>query len=319
MLNFLRNNQPFFFILSGCIMLLLAIPIQYINTNPLNEENPLNFFSKLPTLVYYLLFSSLIFFTAFKINRLINKSVLYPKSFYVSGFIYLMLMVLYAPIQFLFLPIISNLLIVLAVGEFFLIFRNENCKNLIFKANLYLFLSALFSPANVFLIPISWFVLFIIRPFVWREYLMPFLVLLLFSIYIIPFGLINGQLETWKELWWSFLSPSSFLSNNIILIIYISFLSLGLFFSINPISTTFIRSNNRYKKITWVIITLLFFTLLISVLSVFLLKLEVPFLFPFFIPMSIIISNGIIRSRFKWILDLLLLLFIVIVLIMHFQ
>ena len=319
MLNFLRNNQPFFFILSAWVVLLLGLPIQYYK---LIQETPLLIFGpllKLPVFVYYLVFAGLIFFTSFKINRIINKSVLFPKSFYLPGFLYLILMVFYAPVEYLYLPTLSNLFIVLAMGEFLQIFRNESCKNLIFKANLYLFSSVLLSPLNFILIPISWVILFIIRPFEWREYLMPIIVFCLFAIYIIPFGLINNKLDIWVINWWQTLLRVTFLPKKIIPIIYITFLSVGLIFSINPISTTFIRSNNRYKKIIWVIISLLFFSFLIALVSVFKISHNTPYLFPFFIPMSIIISNGMIKSRFKWVIDLFLVLFISISLLVGFQ
>tara|TARA_B100000900_G_scaffold379323_1_gene364149 strand:+ start:114 stop:1079 length:966 start_codon:yes stop_codon:yes gene_type:complete len=310
MLNFLRNNQPFFFILSACILLVIGLPIQYYN---LTSEAPpffLSYLFKLPVFAYYLVFAGLSFFTSFKINRIINKSVLFPKSFYLPGFLYLALIVFYAPVEYLYLPAISNLFIVLAMGEFFQIFRNESCKNLIFKANLYLFLSVFFSPLNFVLIPISWVILFIIRPFEWREYIMPIIVFLLFAIYIVPFALVYNNLDIWLITWWKSLTEFMFLPEKFLTIIYIIFLSVGLIFSINPISNTFVKSNNRYKKIIWVIISLLFFSFIIALISVFNMNYKTPYLYPFFIPMSIFIANGMIRSRFKWIIDLFLVLFI---------
>ena len=319
MLNFLRNNQPFFFILSAWVVLLLGLPSQYYSLVPNKPFLLLTTLFRLPVLVYYLIFAGLIFFTSFKINRIINKSVLFPKSFYLPGFLYLTFMVFYAPVEYLFLPSLSNLFIVLAMGEFLQIFRNESCKNLIFKANLFLFLSIVVSPLNFILIPISWVILFIIRPFEWREYIMPIIVLLLFAIYIVPFGLIYNELDVWLISWWNSLINFKFSSKTIIPIIYIIFLSIGLIFSINPISNTFIRSNNRYKKIIWVIISLLFFSFLIALSSVFYLNYKNPHLYPFFIPMSIIISNGMIRNRFKWVIDLFLVLFISTSLLVGFQ
>ena len=319
MLNFLRNNQPFFFILSAWIVLLMGLPIQYYK---LSSQAPLFFLRpllKLPVFAYYLVFAGLIFFTSFKINRIINKSVLFPKSFYLPGFLYLTLMVFYAPVEYLYLPTLSNLFIVLAMGEFFQIFRNESCKNLIFKANLFLFLSVVLSPLNLVLVPISWVILFIIRPFEWREYIMPIIVFLLFAIYLVPFGLIYDKLDVWVISWWQSLSGILFSPKKFLTIIYITFLSVGLIFSINPISTTFIRSNNRYKKIIWVIISLLFFSFLIALISVFNLNYKTPYLYPFFIPMSIIISNGMIKSRFKWVIDLFLVLFVSCSLLVGFQ
>ena len=311
MLNFLRSNQPFYFIVSVLAILTLSLCFQYFNYDLSSYIIPFKIFAKVPLVVNYLLLTSLIFFTSFKINRVVNKSVLFPKSFYLPGFLYLLFMTFYAPVSYLFFPAISNLLIVMAMGEFFQIYRNESCKNKIFKANLYLFLSTLFSPFNILLVPISWIVLFIIRPFEIREYIMPLIVLLLFSLYIVPFGLINGQLNSWIYNWWNSLTNYSTLPSKLLLTNYILFFSIGFIFSINPISRTFISSNNRYKKIIWVIISLLFFSLLISIISGFSFKPYIPYLYPFFIPICIIISNGMIRSRVKWVIDIFLFLFII--------
>ena len=310
MLNFLRYNQPIFFIISAWIAILIMLPFQYFIpiTNP--TDLPFGKILQLPVFIYYLIFAGVVFFTSFKINRIVNKSVLFPKSFYLSGFIYLVLMLLYCPIPFLFLPIISNLFIVMALQEFFKIFRNENCKNIIFKASVWLLLSAILCPVNVFLLPILWVILLIIRPFDWREYIMPILVVVVFGLYIVPFGVINGELFYWFNSWWGSHILFNYLSSKQILWFYIGFLALGLIFSINPVSSTFIRSNNRYKKVTWVIISLLFFALLTAVCSVPVFGVKIPIIFPFFIPISIIISTGLIRSRYKWLIDLFFLSFI---------
>ena len=315
MLNFLRYNQPIFFIISAWTVLLIMLPFQYFKTEAIPIDLPFKAILNLPVFIYYLIFAGIVFFTSFKINRIVNKSVLFPKSFYLSGFIYLVLMVLYCPIPFLFLPIISNLFIVMAIQEFFKIFRNESCKNIVFKCSVWLLLSALLCPVNLFLLPITWLILLIIRPFEWREYIMPILVLIVFGFYFVPFGIINGEVLLWFNSWWDSHLLFNYLSSKQILWFYMGFLTLGLIFSINPISSTFIRSNNRYKKITWVIISFLFFGLVVTVCSVLVFGVKVPFIFPFFIPISIIISTGIIRSRYKWLIDLLFLTFILVVLI----
>lgn len=320
MLNFLRNNQPFFFILYSWIILIVILPIKYFKDSSVDSSIVSKTFLSLPFFVYYILFAAIVFYTSFKINRIINKSVLFPKSFYLSGLIYLILMLFYSTITYSILPAIGNLFVVLALEQFFKVFRNETCKNLIFKSSLFLVISMLFSPLNIILLPVVWVILFVIRPFDWREYIMPFFVLILFGLYIVPFGLINGELFSWFESWWVYFSSLRVIPVKFSLLVYIVFLSLSLFLSINPISSTFVRSNNRYKKVTWVVISLLFFTLCSCFTSVFFLGFYPPFIYPFFVPISIIIATGLIRSRFKWIIDLLLIaFFIVMVLLLCLQ
>ena len=89
------------------------------------------------------------------------------------------------------LPIVANLFLVFALGNLLKIFRNESCKNLVFKASLHILISSVFFSLNIFLIPLIWVVLFIIRPFKWREYVMPIVTLIVLSAYVVPFGIIN--------------------------------------------------------------------------------------------------------------------------------
>ena len=310
MINFLRSNQPFSFVISGCFILLLVLPAGYFKEHIPDIEYPYKFLIPIPKIVYQLFLLAILFFTSSQINRIVNQSVLFSKSYYVPGLIYLILMCFYCPVEYNFLPVISNFFIVMAMKQFFKIFRNEPCRNLIFNASSWLIISCFFLPVNVLLIPIVWLILLIIRPFEWREYIMPLVVLIAVGLYIVPFGLINGELNNWLAAWWELSYCQNYWPNKHIRILYLFFLAFSLLFSINPISKTFIRSSNRYKKITWVLISMLFFTATIGAVSFLFFKITTPLVFSFFIPISILISNGIITVKRKWLVDLLFVLFV---------
>ena len=300
MINFFRSNQPFSFIISGCFILLLILPVGYFKENITAVEYPFNFLTKIPKIIHTLFLLAILFSTSSKINRIVNQSVLFSKSYYIPGLIYFILMCFYCPLEHAFLPVISNFFIVMAMKQFFRIFRNEPCQNLIFNASSWLILSCFFLPVNILLIPIVWIILLIIRPFEWREYIMPIVVMIAVSLYIAPFGLINGELYDWIVVWWNLSFCHNYCPNKSILLLYLFFLAFSLLFSINPISKTFIRSNNRYKKITWVLLSMLFFTGIVTAISFLIFKIKTPMVFSFFIPMSILISNGIIIGKRKW-------------------
>ena len=139
---------------------------------------------------------------------------------------------------------------------------------------------------------------------------MPLIVLITVSLYIVPFGLINGELSNWLAAWWELSFYQNYWPNKYVLILYLFFLAFTLLFSINPISKTFIRSSNRYKKITWVLISMLFFTATIGAVAFLFFKIITPLVFSFFIPISILISNGILIGKRKWLVDLLFVLFV---------
>ena len=51
-----------------------------------------NLIGILPKFLFYVLIYIVVFFTAFYINVIINRSVLFPKSFYLPGLLYIVLM-----------------------------------------------------------------------------------------------------------------------------------------------------------------------------------------------------------------------------------
>ena len=55
MINFLRSNQPFSFVISGCFILLLVLPAGYFKENIPDIEYPYKFLINIPKIVYQLL------------------------------------------------------------------------------------------------------------------------------------------------------------------------------------------------------------------------------------------------------------------------
>ena len=203
MLSVLRTNQPFFFIISAWLILILNGVIFYNN----GEVTEIGFiFFKLiglPKILIYLVLFIVVFYTGFLINSVVNRSVLFEKSYYLSGLLYVVLVTSFGDIISYFLPLIGNLFLVLSLKNLLQIFRANSCKKQVFNASIFILFSAFFYSLSLFILPLVWIVLFIIRPFVWREYLMPIIVLLISFAYVIPFGILNENILEMMSLWWS--------------------------------------------------------------------------------------------------------------------
>ena len=188
MLNFLRSNNPIYFFFSSAIIPIIAL-LYYVNSS--NLLWTIESFFQLNPAILYVLYSFTIFFTALRINLIINKSVFFQKSNYASGLIYVVLIGVFGNIQFSLNPLLGNLFLVLAIENLFKIFRNKYCKIEVFNASCWLIISCFFYGLNIFLLPVLWLALYFIRPFQWREYLMPLIALVFLGAFFIPISLIN--------------------------------------------------------------------------------------------------------------------------------
>ena len=317
MLNFLRSNSPvYYFVLSGTLIPLFIFNHYYSNTESELIWPILNLI-KTNKIALYLIYSCIIFITSLRINLIINKSVFFEKSNYSSGILYLFFMGLSGMIHLAILPAIGNLFIVFSLENFFKIFRNKTCKIEIFNASCFLILSCFFYAYNIFLLPILWLVLYFIRPFQWREYVMPIIALIFISVYLLPFGYFNKSLNNWSTIWWNYSKINNL--NNFIEWGFLFFsICLGLLIGLSTLIFTFIKSNNRYKKIAWVILSLFFLCLIQLILSKLYLNIQYPLLFTLLLPLSILLANSIINSKYSWLVGSYLVILVIVKLIISF-
>ena len=311
MLSVLRTNQPFFFIISAWLILILNGVIFY-NNGEVTEIGFIIFkLIGLPKILIYFVLFFTVFYTGFLINSVVNRSVLFEKSYYLSGLLYVVLVTSFGDIISYFLPLIGNLFLVLSLKNLLQIFRANSCKKQVFNASIFILFSAFFYSLSLFILPLVWIVLFIIRPFVWREYLMPIIVLLISFAYVIPFGILNENILEMGGLWWSSSQNSFHEIIPSVGLLIMGFISVTFLLSFKSIVNTFIYSNNRYKRVIWVVVAMMVFTILLSVLDFLLFHRSFGGLVPFLIPLVIFLSNGFIRNRIQWVCDLVFILFFV--------
>ena len=311
MLSVLRTNQPFFFIISAWLILIIN-GIIFFNSKEVTEIGFILF--KLigaPKILVYLILFIVVFYTGFLINSVVNRSVLFEKSYYLSGLLYIVLVTSFGDIISNLLPLIGNLFLVLSLKNLLQIFRANSCKKQVFNASIFILFSAFFYSLSLFILPLVWIVLFIIRPFVWREYLMPIIVLLISFTYVMPFGILNENILEMLSLWWSSSQNSYHEILPSIGLLIMGFIFITFLLSFKSIVNTFIYSNNRYKRVIWVVVAMMVFTILLSVLDFLLFDRSFGGLVPFLIPLVIFLSNGFIRNKIQWVCDLVLILFFV--------
>jgi hypothetical protein len=299
MLNFLRSKKSIYFFISATILPIIAM-LYYMNSSKLLWS--IEYFFPVNSAILYGVYSFTVFFTALRINLIINKSVFFQKSNYSSGLIYIILIVIYGNIHTSINSLLGNIFVVLALESLFKVFRNKSCKIEIFNASCWLIISSLFYGLNIFLLPILWLALYFIRPFQWREYIMPLVALVFIGAFFIPITLIiDGFYSFFKE-WlvssWRIGYSREFEWG------YISFsVLIGILISFSSLAFTFIKSSNRYKKISWIIVSLLALACVQFLFIKFFLNIEYPLFFILAVPFSILLSNAVLNSEYPWLID----------------
>ncbi len=299
MLNFLRSNNPIYFFFSAAILPVITL-LYYVNSS--NLLWPIESFFQLNPAIFYALYCFTVFFTALRINLIINKSVFFQKSNYASGLIYIILIGWFGNIHFSINPLLGNLFLVLAIENLFKIFRNKSCKIEIFNASCWLIISCLFYGLNIFLLPILWLALYFIRPFQWREYIMPLIALVFLGAFFFPVSLISdGFYSVFKE--WLGSSWSAGYSRSLEWGYILLAVLIGVLICFSSLVYTFIKSTNRYKKISWIIVSLLALTFAQFLFIKFVLNINYPLFFVLAVPFSILLSNAVINSKYPWLID----------------
>ena len=143
MLKFLRSKNPIYFLTISWSSIILILLINYNEFSSNKLLWPFDLISYGQSILFFLYFIVL-FFTAFRINYIINKSVFLNKTNYVPGMIFILLMLVTGPPNNSILPAIANLFTVLAIENLFKIFRNRSCKIEIFIASCWMIVSLLF-------------------------------------------------------------------------------------------------------------------------------------------------------------------------------
>ncbi len=310
MINVLRSSHPFFFSISSCILLLALMPGYDDNSFYLVTSHPLYFFHFIPSVLQFIIGLLLLFYSGFLINTIVNKSVLFTKNFYLPGLIYISLMLFFPENSSLHPMAISNLFCILCFSNLIKIYRNESCKNHVFKACCWVILAILCFPSFSVLFLISWISLLIIRPFVLKEYLVPVLCLGLSATYLGVFLLLYNSSFNILPNWLSSVAfyNSKFSTASLITLGVFIFISLAL--SLKIVLLFYGRSTNRFKKVIKLLLIYFVLCVLQIAVDVFVFKSNCFSIYSAFVPLSILISFVFMYAKRVWIIDFIYMLFI---------
>ena len=299
MLSFLKSSSPIYYFIISWSVLILAIVFHYFNDNNYHFVWPLLCYLEFNKFILYITYAVVVFFTSLKLNSIINKSVFFKKTNYACGFIYNITMILICPIHQAVLPAIANLFAVIAFGNLMKIHRNKSCKIEVFNATCWLIFSSIAYIYNVFLIPMVWLALYFIRPFEWREYLMPIVGFFFIASYLFTAGKIFEKLPFFVGNWWAI--KDGYLNDDLENWLYfLVVISIGLLISFRTLYLCYLSSNNRYKKISWIIIAFLFCCIAQCLFNYFHFGPNSPVFYGFVPPFSILISNFILNAKSSW-------------------
>jgi len=201
-LKFYKSDNPLVLVSLPVIAVLFWLPgllnpadVDFSNTSPLFQWindglSPL--FSRIVAMTIVVI-SGLI------INGIINNNEIFDRNTFLPALMYLISMSAIKEYQVLSPIVISNLFWILAFRRLFNIYRQISCKKEVFDATLLLLIGALFYFPSIFMLPIVWVALKIIRPFAWREWVIPFFTFVIFGIYWVVSLLLGNGLNDWSE------------------------------------------------------------------------------------------------------------------------
>lgn len=125
--------------------------------------------------VSYLAAYVLILTTAILFNRLINKNELFARHTFLPSLIYVVAIGAFPQLVQFHPVILGNFILVLALRRLFEVKRDFSAAKEVFDGAFLIALAALIYPPYTFLFLITWITLAVIRPFVWREWVLALL------------------------------------------------------------------------------------------------------------------------------------------------
>jgi hypothetical protein len=315
-ISIFKNNQPLSIVLLSIMMIVLWIPafghlesIPYNNTMPLFEfyVRGANNFPYLHSIFALILIVS----EAILLNYILNKFEIMAQKTVIPAIFYCLLMSCCKPLTHFYPLIFSNLFILLALFKIGLSYRVEEAFSSIFDASFFIAIASLFYFPSIIIYPLIWVALIVIRPFVWREWIISIIGLLLPYLFIVVFYFWTDKFNF--LLYDKIFFPSSdsllTLSNQrqsflIVAAILLVLLLLSVFTLLKGWPVNTILSRNFLVVLFWLLgLALLSY----SMAPVF----NITYLAGVAIPLSVFIANYFLMTKFKWIAEIVFMVFVI--------
>lgn len=271
----------------------------------------------LTTLISFIM----VFCEAILINHIIRKNEIIDTITYLPGLVYIILMSLQSEMFSLHPTIISNLFMLLAVHVLMQTYRKETAYGDTFNAGIFISLSTLFYVPSIVFIFLLWIGLIIFRPFVWREWIISVIGIVLPWIYLVFYYFWNENLDMleYDALYYTFITPKksfNMLSFSLpeciqaMILVLCALLSTRKLFSDLRKGTVRERSN----------LLLLLWLFIFAFVSVFLApEYYIPYLSFLSIPFSVFFSSYLLFERRTWLAETVFILLIISVFVNQFS
>lgn len=201
-LKFYKSDNLTGLVLLPVMALLFWLP-GLLNPNPMDFSgaSPLfQWLSNLGSPIFSQLLALLIIvISALILNDVINKNELFNGNTLLPALLYLIFMSAIKEHQGLSPIVISNLFWILAFKRLFNIYSQVSCKKQVFDATVLMLLGGVFYFPSLLMLVLVWIALKIFRPFVWREWVIPFFACIIFGLYWIVAVVWGSTLNNWMR------------------------------------------------------------------------------------------------------------------------
>lgn len=263
---------------------------------------------------------TLILCEAFLLNSIIEKNEIIDTSTYLPALVYIVLMSL-QPNMFSLHPIvIANLFMLFALNKLMQTHRKETAYSEAFDTGFFISLAILFYIPSAVFILILWIGLIVIRPFIWREWVIAFIGLCIPCLCLAFYYFWNNTLESLRydlQYYGVIASGKSFhaLAFSYAEYFQLFVLALSVFFSAGNILRNL--NKNTVRSRSNLLLMLYFF--IFSFVSVFLApEYSIPYLSFLSIPFSVFFSGYLLFARKEWIAEVLFSMLIISIFVNQF-
>lgn len=262
----------------------------------------------------------LIFCEALLINHIIEKNEIIITNSFLPALIYILLMSLQPEMFSLHPIVVANLFILFALHKLMQSYRKETSYSEAFDTGFFISLATLFYFPSIVFILILWIGFIIIRPFIWREWIISFTGLIVPWVFLMFYYFWKDKFDSlrYDAIFYTIITPNkSFISLSfsfpeylqIGLLLLISFFSSGRLF--RELSKGTVRTRNN--------LLLIFYFFLLGFVSIFIAPSYSIVYFSFLvIPFTIFFSNYFLFTKKEWIAEVFFLLLIVSVFVNQF-
>jgi hypothetical protein len=262
----------------------------------------------------------LILCEALLINYIISKNEIINTTTYLPALVYVVLMSLQPEMFSLHPIVIANLFMLLAMYKLMQTYRKETAYSEAFDTGFFISLACLFYIPSIVFLLLLWVGLIIIRPFIWREWIISTIGFALPWTYLIFAYFWVNKLDTlqYDALYYTLIVPAKSLSTihfsyseylQVFLLLLAAFFTSGRFLRDFNKGTVRLRSN----------LSVILYFFVFSIISIiFAPEYSIPYLSFLSIPFSILFSSYLLFAKKEWMAELLFLLLIISVFINQF-